>query len=431
MNIKNWLRSEFYIITALMTFTVFISNDTFLPAMEPIANFFGTSIATVNLSMSAFIFGICAPQIPIGKISDKIGRRPVILAGGVIFFLATFAISRIPNIEFFMICRFFQGVGSACILCCAAAMINEHYQYKKRIFALSTVSQLSMMAPMMGPLIGTYILLISNDQWQYIYVYNNYFFVIPLVLAFLFVPETLKSKIKINEEKARKKKAKKDLKNGIEVSIEHIDASKDETIEKESIWQILKTKSYLYLILSISARSVMTIIWVSGSARTIMFDMGYSKEIYSYSQIPVFLSLFLGNALVSKIGHTMLPSKYIKYHISISVPILIILFLIAMYDYNIYTVTILLCGALFAMGSLLPVKESVLYTPFKAKGLAVGVAIVIRSGIDVIGSALPALLFDYSSRVLIYIIITMLLVSATFGLLSIPHVKQIERNLNE
>lgn len=424
--IATWFSNEFYLIIAFMTFTVYVSNDSFLPAMEPIATSFHTTIAVVNMSMAVSILGFCILQIPIGILSDKIGRRPLVIAGGLIFSGATFAITNVPNIELFMACRLLQGIGCSAIAGTAGAMINEHYPYKKRIFAISMVSQLSILAPMMGPLLGTYILIITNNQWEYIYIVNNVIFITFLIMAIFFLPETLKSKL----EKKRKFKAE-DV-NIVDEIYEHYDKADEEKEpeKKETIMDILRVKSYLYLCLGTASRVFVTVAWIAGSAKIIMIDMGYSKEIYSYYQIPVFISLLLGNLLVGKIGHVFTPSEYIRNHLSISVPVLIILFTVCFSDFNLYSVTVLMSGLLFASGSLLPIHDSVLLSPFKSKGLASSVTGVIISGVNVVSSILPPLLFQYDSMLLMSIIAIVTFVSIICSATAVPHVQQIERHLD-
>lgn len=405
--ITSILRTEFYIITALMTFMAYISNDSFLPAMEPIAKTFGTHISTVNLSMSALIAGICTAQIPSGFISDRLGRRPMILAGGLIFMIATFFITNIKSIELFMVCRFIQGMGCACIATTSITMINEYYHYKKRIFAIAAVSQLSILAPMMGPLLGAYVLLITDNQWQYLYIYNNYISLFLFICAWFYLPETLGKKHHLNTE----------------------NSEKDDERENENFWQIMKVKSYTLLSFAMATRVCMVVLWLSGSVKVIMMDMGYDSTIYGYSQIPVFVALIFGNALVAKIGHSFLPTKYIKNHIFISIPIVTISFIVTMLYFNIYTVIVFLVLVFIANGSVMPIKNSVLLIPFKAKGLANGWASVIRSGLNIIGSTIPAFLYDFDGRIIIALLMGLIIWSAICGLLAIPHIKKIERDL--
>lgn len=414
MNIINWLRREFYVIVAFMLFTIMVSNDTFLPAMPIIAEYFDSSIAVINLSFSMMMLGAFLPQIPVGIISDKVGRRPMILIGSVLFLGATFVISKTTSLNVFMACRFLQGAASAFINSTARAMISEHYDYKKRVSAMSILSRLYLLAPMTGPLIGTYILIIANNDWHYIYIYNNMLFVILFIIALFCIPETLPKLVKAEQDRLNP-----DSPEAKQSQPEH---------KKESLIDLIKIKSYFYLVSAISWRMILGVLWISASAKVIMIDMATSKEIYSYSQIFIFSSLILGTILTTRVASDMAPSIYIKNHTLITLLIGIPLFALTLWNFNLYTVIILMSFLLFSNGAIIPVLQSIVVTEIKSKGFAMAVMMTVIGGSNVISTAIPPLLYDYDSRIIIAILAVALLVSSAFSHFALPHVQKIENH---
>lgn len=416
MKLRNWLQQEFYVILALMLFTIMIANDSFLPAMQVIADDLDSKIATVNLSFALLIFGAFLVQVPVGIISDKIGRRPMILIGGVIFFIATLVITRATSIELFMTCRFFQGLASGFFSGTANTMISESYEYKKRVSAMAMLNQLSLLAPMMGPLVGTYILLFNNDDWHYIYIYNYMLFIVLLVIAVFSVPETLQkmnpadNNNQQNDESAEKPEQEVEQK-------------------KENLFDLFKVKSFSYITFALAFRIFMALVWVSGSPKIIMLDLMQSKQVYSYSQIVVFSALILGNMFAGRASRSILPSKYIRNHLYISTPILTALFVITLFNYNLYTIMTLMTCLLFAAGSVLPVKQSIVVTEIKSKGFAMSVMVSVITLWNIAGSAIPAFMYGLDPLWMVGIFVIATAIVTFLTVLALPHIRKMENHL--
>lgn len=168
MTIRRFLEQKFYILTSLYTFTVFISNDSFLPAIPDIAQYFGferTQLGMVQLGVSAFLWLTVMFQLIAGPLSDRFGRRRTLLAGAAIFTLANVMVTFSPSIGWFLFWRAVTGLAICSIFAAGYAAINEHYSGEEAIKALGLSATIVIFAPMAGPIIGLALMHIGG--WKF------------------------------------------------------------------------------------------------------------------------------------------------------------------------------------------------------------------------------------------------------------------------
>jgi len=88
-------------------------NDMYAPALPAMCRFFGCSVPVVQMGMMTGMAGLALGQILFGAVSDRIGRRPVLLFSVSLFIVAAVVSVFSPTIKFFIVCRLFQGMGAA------------------------------------------------------------------------------------------------------------------------------------------------------------------------------------------------------------------------------------------------------------------------------------------------------------------------------
>ena len=104
-------------VLALMTALGPLSTDLYLPSLPSIATNFSSSIAAAQTTLSAFLFGFALGQIVHGPLSDRLGRKPVLLGGFLLFSLATLACAYAPSMDALIAGRFLKRSGPLVLSC--------------------------------------------------------------------------------------------------------------------------------------------------------------------------------------------------------------------------------------------------------------------------------------------------------------------------
>lgn len=130
-----------------------LSLNMFLPSLVAIAEDFETSYAIVSLSIAGYLAVTAVLQIAIGPLSDRFGRRPVLLTALVIFILASIGCALSDNVWVFLFFRLLQGAviaGSAL----SPAIVQDTLPAKQAASLLGYISMAMAVAPMLGPMLG-------------------------------------------------------------------------------------------------------------------------------------------------------------------------------------------------------------------------------------------------------------------------------------
>ncbi len=142
-----------YFTLVLLSGLAVVSLNMFLPSLSNIAVAFEADYALVNLSIAGYAGMTAVLQLVMGPLSDRFGRRPVILAGLVIFILASLGCSLATDIWTFLFFRMMQGAiisGYTVSL----AVIRDTAQARKAASLMGYVAMAWAVAPMLGPLFG-------------------------------------------------------------------------------------------------------------------------------------------------------------------------------------------------------------------------------------------------------------------------------------
>lgn len=153
-------RSDGLLIAALLTALVAlgpISTDLYLPSLPAIGRAFGADAAAAQLTLSAFIAGMAVAQLIYGPLSDRFGRRPILLIGLAIYGLASLACAVAPSIEFLIAMRFLQAVGACVGPVVCRAVVRDIYGAGGAARVLSYLSAATALGPLIGPIVGGYL----------------------------------------------------------------------------------------------------------------------------------------------------------------------------------------------------------------------------------------------------------------------------------
>jgi hypothetical protein len=145
-------------ILAVITALESLSIDLYLPAFTQIAQTFHTLIGNVQISLSLFLAGFAIGQLLWGPLSDKYGRKPVLLSGLGLFVVSAVAIHFVRYIEWLWLLRFLQAFGGCVGIVMSRAIVADMFSKEETISIFSTQSQISGIAPIIAPLLGSMLL---------------------------------------------------------------------------------------------------------------------------------------------------------------------------------------------------------------------------------------------------------------------------------
>lgn len=144
-----------------------LATDTYLPSMPLLAREFGTTDKDVQFTLSAYLAGITIANLFYGPLSDRYGRRPIMLLGGVAFLVATFVCALAISIEMLTFGRFAQGAAVCSLTVTARATIRELYDDARTTKLNAYIAMAEGLAPAVGPIIGAEILLLLGWRWNF------------------------------------------------------------------------------------------------------------------------------------------------------------------------------------------------------------------------------------------------------------------------
>jgi DHA1 family bicyclomycin/chloramphenicol resistance-like MFS transporter len=144
-----------------------LSIDMSLPALASIGQSLHVSAAAVGLTLSFFLAGFALGPVVLGPISDRFGRRPVLLAGTTLFAVAGTGCAVAHALPWLLFWRLLAGVGAGASATLALAIVRDLFDGITARVRLSYVSTVGTLAPMIAPTLGALIL--THAGWRTIY----------------------------------------------------------------------------------------------------------------------------------------------------------------------------------------------------------------------------------------------------------------------
>ena len=132
-----------------------ITTDLYLPALPGLTQQLGATMPQAQLTLSALLLAFGLSQIVWGPLSDRFGRRPVLLIGMVAYVAASIASAMAPTMDILIVCRTLQGVAMGAGVMCARAILRDLYQPEQGANIMSKgLTGLGLIACVSAPLGG-------------------------------------------------------------------------------------------------------------------------------------------------------------------------------------------------------------------------------------------------------------------------------------
>jgi DHA1 family bicyclomycin/chloramphenicol resistance-like MFS transporter len=181
---------QFVVLIAALMATNALAIDSMLPALPEIAEALGILEANQRQwVMTAYLLGFGAAQIVYGTLADRFGRKPVLLAGLVIYVLASAAATFSTTFETMMAARVAQGIGAAGTRVLAVSIVRDCYSGRQMARVMSLAFIVFLAVPILAPSIGQVIILVA--PWRWIFVLLGLFGAAVALWVTLSLPETL------------------------------------------------------------------------------------------------------------------------------------------------------------------------------------------------------------------------------------------------
>ena len=198
MNAPAWVSSshrpmgfpEFVIVIASIMALNPLAMDMMLPALPNIGSAFHIAAANrPQMVLSIFLLGFGAGQFVMGPLSDRFGRRPILLGGMAVYCVASLLAIAAPSFETLLLARALQGVGTSATRVIATSIVRDCYAGRRMASVVSLATMVFIAVPVIAPSFGQAVMLLT--QWRGIFIVLMIYGVLALILSAVRMPETL------------------------------------------------------------------------------------------------------------------------------------------------------------------------------------------------------------------------------------------------
>jgi MFS transporter, DHA1 family, multidrug resistance protein len=164
--------------------------DMYLPSLPDIAHVLGAPVARTQLTISSYLIGFAVGQMIYGPLSDRYGRRPVLLAAVALYLASTLACAAAQSVDLLIAARLLQGISGSGAIVLARAIVRDVYSGVQAARELSLMGSISATAPIVAPMIGG--VLQAGFGWRANFICMSVGGLIALLVAARLLPETLR-----------------------------------------------------------------------------------------------------------------------------------------------------------------------------------------------------------------------------------------------
>ncbi|WP_354624498.1 purine nucleoside transporter PunC [Psychromonas sp. MME2] len=348
---------------ACLSMLGFLATDMYLPAFSVIQQDFATSEKLIGLSLTIFLLGMACGQLIYGPLSDRLGRIKVLIAGMVLFSVASLFCAYVSNVQWFLVARFFQALGACSAAVIWQAIVIDRYQGQtsERVFA--TIMPLVALSPALAPLVG--VVLENSYGWRSI-------FLTLVALGALLAVMASKEKESVQRDSSKSSKLLTQLKNDYQ--------------------EIFSSRQFIGNMLMFGASSAIFFAYLTGSP-FLMNAMGYSAKEIALSFIPQTIGFIIGGygcrALLNRFtGKQVLPYALL---LLISAVLILLTFSLTLKITTIWPILLPFCLVAVANGAIYPIIINQALAGFKScSATAAGLLNFLQTMFCFISSAIVA-----------------------------------------
>ncbi|MDD4127990.1 MAG: multidrug effflux MFS transporter [Methanomicrobium sp.] len=239
-------------LIVLLSAFVPLSTDLYLPALPGMVDYFSVSVTLVNLTLILFFVFFSIGLLFWGPLSDKYGRRPVLIAGLLLYIIAGFACALSWDIWHLIFFRILQAVGGSAASAVATAMVKDAYDGRRRESVLAIVQSMVVISPAVAPVLGAFML--PYTSWPGLFLVLALIGIISMAGGLL-LEETLPRQSRHTGTVAK---------------------------SFSRLWHVLKNPGFASLLIVFSLVSTASLAFIADSSYIYINEFGLSGQIYSF-----------------------------------------------------------------------------------------------------------------------------------------------------
>lgn len=270
----------FAMTLALFELLTYLASDVVMPAMPTVVSDLKASPEFIPHALNLYLLGGVLLQWLIGPLSDRYGRRPLLLWGCALFGLACLATFWVKGIELFNLLRLLQGIGLGFVVTVSYPALNEAFSEADAVRMMALLANIALLSPLLGPLVGT--VLLEWVSWRWLFVLFAGFAVLAWCALYRFMPETLGV----------------ERRDGTRLAFEPIHLLP----LLAGYAQLLRNRRFVAGSAALGLVGLPLIGWIGLSPVLLIHDQGLTTFDYALWQMPVFGGLILGNLIINRIA---------------------------------------------------------------------------------------------------------------------------------
>lgn len=258
----------FPVALILYDFAAYLSTDLIQPGIINVVRDFNADVSLAPAAVSLYLAGGMALQWLLGPLSDRIGRRPVLIAGALIFTLACAATLLTTSMTQFLVARFVQGTSICFIATVGYVTVQEAFGQTKAIKLMAIITSIVLVAPVIGPLSGA--ALMHFVHWKVLFAIIAAMGLIALIGLALAMPETVK-------------------RGAVPFSVRGV---------LRDFRDVFRNRVFLLGAATLSLSYIPMMSWVAVSPVILIDAGGMSTSEFAWAQAPVFGAVIVANMVV-------------------------------------------------------------------------------------------------------------------------------------
>lgn len=255
----------------LYDFAAYLSTDLIQPGIIHVVHDFNADVSLAPASVSLYLAGGMALQWLLGPLSDRIGRRPVLITGALIFTVACAATLLTTSMTQFLVARFIQGTSICFIATVGYVTVQEAFGQTKAIKLMAIITSIVLVAPVIGPLSGA--ALMHFVHWKALFGIIALMGLIALCGLALAMPETVQ-------------------RGAAPFSIPAV---------LRDFRHVFHNRIFLFGAATLSLSYIPLMSWVAVSPVILIDAGGMTTAQFAWAQVPVFGAVIIANMMVARV----------------------------------------------------------------------------------------------------------------------------------